>query len=77
MVDRVHALTVRAATWQATTRLVDQLNQLRSEPTPKPAGLHLNKRLRLSLDRGPPQQALRSHYFDSLGLSRLYVSAQA
>jgi hypothetical protein len=26
MVDRVHALTVRAATWQETTRLVDQLN---------------------------------------------------
>jgi hypothetical protein len=27
MVERVHALTVRAATWQETTRLVDQLNQ--------------------------------------------------
>src|SRR5215211_5181972 len=27
MVERVHALTVRAATWQVTTRLVDQLNQ--------------------------------------------------
>jgi len=26
MVDRVHALTVRAATWQETTRLVEQLN---------------------------------------------------
>ena len=26
MVDKVHALTVRAATWQETTRLVDQLN---------------------------------------------------
>ena len=26
MVERVHALTVRAATWQETTRLVDQLN---------------------------------------------------
>jgi RNA-directed DNA polymerase len=26
MVDRVHALTDRAATWQETTRLVDQLN---------------------------------------------------
>jgi hypothetical protein len=30
----------------------------RSEPTPKPAGLHLNKRLRLSLDRGPSQAHL-------------------
>ena len=27
MVDRVHALTVRAATWQETTRLVEQLNR--------------------------------------------------
>ena len=27
MVERVHALTVRAATWQETTRLVDQLNR--------------------------------------------------
>jgi RNA-directed DNA polymerase len=27
MVDRVHALTVRAATWQGTTRLVEQLNR--------------------------------------------------
>ena len=27
MVERVHALTVRACTWQETTRLVDQLNQ--------------------------------------------------
>ena len=26
MVDRVHALTVRAGTWQETTRLVEQLN---------------------------------------------------
>jgi hypothetical protein len=26
MVERVHALTVRAATWQETTKLVDQLN---------------------------------------------------
>jgi len=26
-VERVHALTIRAATWQETTRLVDQLNQ--------------------------------------------------
>jgi Group II intron, maturase-specific domain len=26
MVDTVHALTVRAATWQETTRLVEQLN---------------------------------------------------
>src|SRR6516225_10050795 len=28
---------------------------LRSEPTSKPAGLHLNNRLRLSHDRGPPK----------------------
>src|SRR2546426_4954641 len=27
MVERVHALTDRAGTWQETTRLVDQLNQ--------------------------------------------------
>jgi RNA-directed DNA polymerase len=27
MVEKVHALTVRAATWQETTRLVDQLNR--------------------------------------------------
>jgi hypothetical protein len=27
MVERVHALTVRASTWQETTRLVDQLNR--------------------------------------------------
>jgi hypothetical protein len=27
MVDRVHALTVRAATWQETTRLVGRLNR--------------------------------------------------
>src|SRR5438045_7220711 len=27
MVERVHALTVRAATWQETTRLVEQLNR--------------------------------------------------
>src|SRR4030095_9652200 len=27
MVERVHALTVRAATWQETTRLVDQWNR--------------------------------------------------
>jgi RNA-directed DNA polymerase len=27
MVERVRALTVRAATWQETTRLVDQLNR--------------------------------------------------
>ena len=27
MVERVHALTGRAGTWQETTRLVDQLNQ--------------------------------------------------
>src|SRR5262249_7203489 len=27
MVERVHALTDRASTWQETTRLVDQLNQ--------------------------------------------------
>src|SRR5215469_6462314 len=27
MVERVHALTDRARTWQETTRLVDQLNQ--------------------------------------------------
>ena len=27
MVERVHALTARAGTWQETTRLVDQLNQ--------------------------------------------------
>src|SRR6516165_10262380 len=27
MVERVHALTVRAGTWQETTRLVDQLNR--------------------------------------------------
>ena len=29
MVERVHALTDRAGTWQETTRLVDQLNQAR------------------------------------------------
>ena len=27
MVERVHALTIRAATWQETTRLVDQVNR--------------------------------------------------
>ena len=27
MVERVHALTARAGTWQETTRLVDQLNR--------------------------------------------------
>ena len=27
MVEKVHALTIRAATWQETTRLVDQLNR--------------------------------------------------
>src|SRR5215471_6513251 len=30
---------------------------LRSEPTSKPAGLHLNNWLRLSHDRGPPKPA--------------------
>ena len=30
---------------------------LRSEPTSKPPGLHLNNRLRLSHDRGPPKCA--------------------
>jgi hypothetical protein len=27
MVERVHALTARAGTWQETTRLVDQVNR--------------------------------------------------
>src|SRR6516165_10303552 len=38
--------------------MVDPSNQspqsLRSEPTSRPAGLHLKKRTRLSHDRGPP-----------------------
>src|SRR6516225_7070608 len=33
------------------------LHPLRSEPTSKPAGLHLNNRLRLSHDRGPPKRS--------------------
>src|SRR6201998_729909 len=51
--------------------MVDSSSQsplLRSEPTSRPAGVHLKKRLRLSHDRGPPQGA----DFAVAGKSNLY-----
>src|SRR5499427_1958915 len=49
----------------------------RSEPTSRPAGLHLKKRLRLSHDRGPPHTAgsFRPRSFRDGGLSAIVTAA--